>query len=68
MSGVGVRNGTDDDFFKGSSGEAGVDREIGPLEAGDVVEQADDGIGSKAGIILVSCSCCMAIIQALTLY
>ncbi|KAF8604825.1 hypothetical protein BDV93DRAFT_471300 [Ceratobasidium sp. AG-I] len=52
VSGVGVRNGTDDDFFKGASGEADEGREIGSLEAGGIVEHADDGIGSKAGIIL----------------
>ncbi|KAG8695359.1 hypothetical protein FRC08_007877 [Ceratobasidium sp. 394] len=52
MSGVGVRNGTDDDFQR-APGE-GVDetREDDVLEAAGGTEPVDDGIGSKAGIIL----------------
>lgn len=55
VSGVGIRNGTDDDFFKGASGDVDGGHEGGVLETESAVEQADEGIGSKAGIILVSC-------------
>lgn len=52
VSGVGIRNGTDDDFFKGASGDVDGGHEGGVLETESAVEQADEGIGSKAGIIL----------------
>ncbi|KAH7337847.1 major facilitator superfamily domain-containing protein [Rhizoctonia solani] len=53
VSGVGVRNGTDDDFQRNNDGP--VDREVlehEGLEMGDVDRSVDDGVGSKAGIIL----------------
>ncbi|QRV84507.1 MFS/sugar transport protein [Ceratobasidium sp. AG-Ba] len=57
MSGVGARNGTDDDFLRGAAsgsgeGEVGGMREDGMLEAAGGNAPTDDGIGSKAGIIL----------------
>ncbi|CAE6500593.1 unnamed protein product [Rhizoctonia solani] len=56
VSGVGIRNGTDDDFQRNNDGPM-VDRdafepEDGELEMGAANGAVDDGVGSKAGIIL----------------
>ncbi|KAG8713879.1 hypothetical protein FRC11_010655 [Ceratobasidium sp. 423] len=55
VSGVGVRNGTDDDFQRNNDGPVDHDAlgvEDGGLEMGGVSRSVDDGVGSKAGIIL----------------
>ncbi|KAG8716671.1 hypothetical protein FRC09_015412 [Ceratobasidium sp. 395] len=51
-SGVGVRNGTDDDFQRALDAEPDRMGEDGVLEAAGGTAPVDDGIGSKAGIIL----------------
>ncbi|KAG8712649.1 hypothetical protein FRC09_019623 [Ceratobasidium sp. 395] len=51
-SGVGVRNGTDDDFQRALDAEPDRMGEDNVLEAAGGTEPVDDGIGSKAGIIL----------------
>ncbi|KEP48937.1 MFS transporter, sucrose transporter [Rhizoctonia solani 123E] len=55
VSGVGIRNGTDDDFQRNN--DTPMDHDVleledGELEMGAANGSVDDGVGSKAGIIL----------------
>ncbi|KAL5639507.1 hypothetical protein ACGC1H_006221 [Rhizoctonia solani] len=55
VSGVGIRNGTDDDFQRNN--DAPMDHDVLELEDGELEMDTasgsvDDGVGSKAGIIL----------------
>ncbi|CAE6481249.1 unnamed protein product [Rhizoctonia solani] len=55
VSGVGARNGTDDDFQRNNDGPVDHDAlelEDAGLEMGGVSRSIDEGVGSKAGIIL----------------
>ncbi|KDN44339.1 hypothetical protein RSAG8_05603, partial [Rhizoctonia solani AG-8 WAC10335] len=55
VSGVGIRNGTDDDFQRNNDGPVDHDAlelEDGGLETGTANRSVGEGVGSKAGIIL----------------
>ncbi|KAG8742420.1 hypothetical protein FRC10_001554 [Ceratobasidium sp. 414] len=64
-SGVGVRNGTDDDFQRVLSEGLDETREDGVLEAAGGTVPVDEGIGSKAGIILFLVTGLSAVLFAL---